>query len=77
MLKKLGEHVSHNRRWGTTESALSLQMAENLCWERLWMSVVCCSKLSLLSGVSLRYLKHYTVSTASLMMQMGLWVELC
>lgn len=40
------------------------------------MSAVCCSKLSLLSKVSLRCLWLSTVSTASPLMLTGLWVGL-
>ena len=37
------------------------------------MSVVCWSKVSLLSSVSPRYLKLSTVSTVSLLMRVGGW----
>lgn len=29
-----------SRRWCLTERTLSLRMAESLCWQRLWMSVM-------------------------------------
>ncbi len=62
------------RRWGWTDSCLSLRRTVRLCWQALYIPKICWLKLRWSSNVIPRYIKCCTLSTISPLISILGWI---